>query len=52
MRWSERLKHIGKYWEQGLSINDWKAEKASWKVQSIVKMQGVVLDDLEGGKPR
>jgi len=23
MKWHERLKHIGKHWEQGLTIGDW-----------------------------
>ena len=52
LQWSERLKHIGKHWEQGLSMSDWKAEKAGWKMQSTVEVQRVVLDDVEkGGKP-
>jgi hypothetical protein len=52
LRWSERLKHIGKHWEQGLSMSDWKAEKAGWKMQSRVEVQRVVLDDVEKGGKR
>ena len=34
-QWLERLKHIAKHWEQGLSMSDWKADDVSGTADAV-----------------